>query len=181
MKFFAGSGAGDIEETLLFGTVAARANVGQPQVELVGLIALAPDGSQHNGGLVVAGDAVELQPVEQDAVRAAGRTLQARNQDQVPLQPLGLVDSHQIDLGIAGTGFRVKLVDARGEISEEVVLVAFGFYFTKYGEQTQDVGLLVGGERNIRTQRAPGALDVNGERCTSEGVDRRGEGGPRAV
>ena len=53
MEVFARASAGDVEEAFFLGALAAIAEGAQPVVEFVRVFALAPDGSQNDGGFLV--------------------------------------------------------------------------------------------------------------------------------
>ncbi len=106
MEFLSRSRARDIEEPLALRRLARIAQPFHPLVEFLRGLAPAGDRCQHAvcGQLVVP---FNLIPDEQSAGRCACTPPQARQQHDVPLQPLRPVDGHEFDRARGRSGLRI--------------------------------------------------------------------------
>ena len=117
VKLLAGAGASDIEEPLALRGLAGAVDSVEPVVERLRRLAAAGDGREHEVCCVFAGGVqrFEFGPCEQAGAVCRGLAFEGRDHDDVPLQPLGLVDGEQFDEGgpFGGwIGFSVGLLQA---------------------------------------------------------------------
>ena len=104
MQLLAGSGAGDIEEALAFGRLAVAVDSIEPVVEGFRRRAATGDGREHEVGRAVGGRVgrLEFGPGEQAGAVGGGLAFEGGDEDDVPLQTLGLVDGEEFDERLAG-------------------------------------------------------------------------------
>ena len=120
VQFLAGTGTGDVKEALALGRLAGAVDSVEPVVERLRRLAAAGDGGEHEvgGGFVGGVQRFEFGPGEQAGAVSRGLAFEGRNQNDVPLQPLGLVDGEEFDEGSSfggWIGFGVELLQAAFE------------------------------------------------------------------
>jgi hypothetical protein len=117
VQLLTGAGAGDIEEALAFGGLAGVMDTVEPVVEGLRRLATTGDGSEHEVSRSVGGRVGWLQfgPGEQAGAVGGWLAFEGRDEDDIPLQSLGLVDGEEFDEGGSiwdGIGFGVELLQA---------------------------------------------------------------------
>ena len=104
VQLLAGAGAGDIEETLALCGLAVAVNSVEPVVERLRRLSTTRDGREHEVGRAVGGRVgrFEFGPGEQAGAVCRGLAFEGGDEDDVPLQTLGLVDGEEFDERLAG-------------------------------------------------------------------------------
>jgi hypothetical protein len=105
VQLLPGSGAGDVEETLALGGLAGAMDGVEPVVEGTRWLTATGDGGEHD---VRCGidfrlvDRVEFGPGEEAGAIVGRVAFEGRDEDDIPLESLSLVDREQLDEGLAG-------------------------------------------------------------------------------